>query len=164
MLRTTVITITAVAALVVAAVPVSAGGEPEDSGAAVHVDKKGHAAGGADVVAYHSLEPGAEAVHGDEEHSYEWRGATWLFANERNLAAFQANPDKYAPAYGGYCAWAMARDDLATIGPDRWDIVDGRLYLNYNVRTQRRWREDRAADIDKADGNWPEWREKLMDR
>lgn len=139
-----------------------AGGNPEDSGEAVHVDENGYAAHGADVVAYFSLEPGESAVMGAEEFAYEWRGATWLFANEENLDAFREDPERYAPEYGGYCAYAIARDKLAPIDPDRWDVVDGSLYLNYSGSTQRDWREHQSRDISRGDELWPEWSAKLQ--
>ncbi len=142
--------------------PLFAGGKPEDSGQAVHVDKNGRAAGGADVVAYFSLDPGDDAVIGSEQYSYEWRGAAWLFASQENLEKFRRNPEKYAPAYGGYCAWAMAKSDLAPIDPDMWAIEDGTLYLNYNRRTQNDWLSDRAELIENADAEWPVVREKIL--
>ena len=132
-----------------------AAGTAEDSGQAIHVNGEGYAADGADVVAYFSLQPGDDPVGGSQEHAHEWRGATWLFSSAENLAAFRQNPERYAPAYGGYCAYAMARDRIAPIDPERWDIVDGRLYLNYNERTQRQWRDNVAQDIERADQAWP---------
>ena len=146
-----------VAALCMSALPVMAGGDPEDSGFGIHVDAEGVAAGGADVVAYLSLDPGAEAVVGVESHSAQWRGATWLFASEPNLVAFRADPERYAPQYGGYCAWAMARDDLATIDRDQWSVVDDKLYLNYNSRIQNDWKSEQDEFIQTADENWVRW-------
>ncbi len=132
-------------------------GTPEDSGLGVHVNDDGVAAQGADVVAYFSLAPGASAALGNERYAFVWQGATWLFSSTDNLDAFAVNPDRYAPRYGGYCAWAMARNKLATIDPDRWDIADDRLYLNYNATTQKSWLDNQASDIDRADENWPAW-------
>lgn len=151
----------AVALALAATAAAVAGGTPEDSGQAIHVDQDGHAAHGADVVAYFSLEPGDAPVYGSEEYRHEWRGATWLFATAGNLEAFRDDPERYAPEYGGYCAWAMARDKLAPIDPEKWDIVDGDLYLNYSARTQRSWRENQERDIRDADTAWPGWVETL---
>lgn len=142
--------------VVVLATAAIAAGAAEDSGQAVHVNEQGYAADGADVVAYFSLQPGDAPVYGSQEHAYAWRGATWLFSSDENLAAFRKDPERYAPAYGGYCAYAMARDSLAAIDPERWDIVDGRLYLNYNRRTQRQWQNNASSDIERADQAWPD--------
>jgi YHS domain-containing protein len=138
-----------------------AGGTPEDSGHGVHVDGDGVAAQGADVVAYYSLDTGESAVEGNQQFSSVWRGATWLFASEENLETFNTDPERYAPQYGGYCAWAMARDKLATIDPDRWDLSDGKLYLNYSTKTRNDWLENQAEDILQANGYWLEWGRKL---
>ena len=141
--------------------PIFSGGKLEDSGAAVHVDKKGIAAKGADVVAYFTLDPDELYVTGLEEYSMEWKNATWLFSNQENLDAFASNPDIYAPKYGGYCSWAMARNKLATIDPDMWAIVVGELYLNYDSKTHKDWAGERSQNIEDADANWPDWKEKL---
>ena len=133
-----------------------AGGTPEDSGQAIHVDADGIAAKGADVVAYFSLQPSDNSVAGSEEHAFTWRGATFLFATEENRELFAREPERFAPAFGGYCAWAMARDRLATIDPDMWAVFDGRLYLNYNRRTQNDWLKERDENIRKAETIWPE--------
>jgi hypothetical protein len=138
-----------------------AGGSPEDSGEGIHIDSKGVAARGADVVAYFSLPADAPAVKGSVEYAYQWRGATWLFSTMENRDAFASEPDRYAPAFGGYCAWAMARDKLATIDPDRWAVVEGTLYLNYSKRTHGDWEKEREENIRKAAANWPGQVDKL---
>ncbi|MEM9209568.1 MAG: YHS domain-containing (seleno)protein, partial [Pseudomonadota bacterium] len=73
-----------------------------------------------------------------------------------NLEAFVAEPEAYAPQYGGYCAWAVAQGKLAAGDPEHWEIVDGRLFVNYNRKIQERWAADRDAFIVQADDNWPE--------
>jgi YHS domain-containing protein len=140
---------------------VVAGGNLKDSGQAVHVNADGIAAGGADVVAYFSLEPGNGAVLGSALYSHTWRGATWFFSNQKNLDAFRTSPERYAPQYGGYCAWAIAHDKLATINPDMWAVVNKKLYLNYNSRTQKKWEKSRKEKISEADSNWPVWEKRL---
>ena len=66
-------------------------------------------------------------------------GATWRFAWPENRDAFAADPESYAPQYGGWCAWAVAHGYTAKIDPEAWSIVDGRLYLNYSKAVQLQW-------------------------
>lgn len=121
----------------------------------IYSDKKLGAIKGADPVAYWSLEEGAKAVIGEPDISHEYKGATWHFASEENRQAFIANPEKYLPEYGGYCAFAVSHGFTQTISPNRWNIVDGKLYLNYNWIAERKWNKDRAGAIARADGHWP---------
>ena len=74
----------------------------------VYSHKAKGAVKGADVVAYYSFEPGEKALIGSDAFTYQWGGATWKFVNAENLAAFAANPEAYAPQYGGYCAFAVS--------------------------------------------------------
>ena len=107
---------------------------------------------GYDAVAY--FEAGTP-TEGSRDHTVEWRGATWRFASEANRARFEADPEAFAPAYGGYCAWAVAQGYTAKSDPTAWKIVEERLYLNYSHAVQRQWEEDIPGNIRKADGNWP---------
>lgn len=109
-------------------------------------------AGGYDTVSY--FEEG-KPTQGSRDYTTEYQGATWRFASADNLARFQADPQRYAPAYGGYCAWAVAEGYLAKGDPNHWAIRDGRLYLNFNQSVQDRWLKDTAGFIQTADGNWP---------
>ncbi|MEM1223957.1 MAG: YHS domain-containing (seleno)protein [Verrucomicrobiota bacterium] len=102
----------------------------------------------------------AKPVKGSKKHRVEWNGANWHFASEANKAAFEADPEAYAPQFGGFCAWAVSQGYTAGIDPDAWDIVDGKLYLNYSKSVQATWSEDRANLIEKANQNWPEILEK----
>jgi YHS domain-containing protein len=113
----------------------------------------GVAISGADPVAY--FEAGA-AKQGSAAHSYEWRGAEWHFTSAQNRRMFKRNPEKYAPQYGGWCAWAAARGDAAATSPEAWKIVNGKLYLNYDQQIQKRWEKDIEGFITKADENWPD--------
>jgi YHS domain-containing protein len=115
--------------------------------------ERGIALGGTDAVAYFTQ---GRAVAGLARHTFSWRGATWRFANEANRDAFAADPEKYAPQYGGFCAWAVAQGYHAPTDRNAWKIVDGKLYLNYDRSIQRRWEGDVPGNISKADGNWPE--------
>lgn len=107
---------------------------------------------GYDVVAYFT---DGKPVEGSAEHKLEWNGAVWRFASAEHRAMFEREPAKYAPAYGGYCAWAVAHGYTADTDPEAWAIVDGRLYLNYSQKVQEKWRQDIPGHIAKGDANWP---------
>ena len=109
-------------------------------------------AGGYDTVSY--FETG-KPTKGSSDYNTQYQGANWRFANAENLARFEANPERYAPAYGGYCAWAVSQGYLAKGDPKHWNIRDGRLYLNYNQSVQDKWLEDPLGFIRQADANWP---------
>lgn len=112
----------------------------------------GLAAQGYDVVAYFV---DGRAVEGSDEFETSWRGATWRFASAAHRDLFTADPARYAPQYGGYCAWAVSQGYVADGDPEQWKVVDGRLFLNYNREVQQRWEADIPALVAKADGNWP---------
>ncbi len=112
----------------------------------------GVAIGGTDPVAYFT---DGGPVLGSAAHGLNWRGAQWLFASAENRALFEADPERYAPAYGGYCAWAMSEGYLAPTIPEAWTIYEERLYLNANLRIRRRWERDIPGHIARADANWP---------
>ena len=96
-----------------------------------------------------------EPVPGDDRYVLEWQGAKWKFASAEHLALFTANPEQYAPQYGGYCAFGVTRDYLVKIDPQAWDLVDGKLYLNYDKSVQKQWQKDRANFILSADRKFP---------
>lgn len=110
---------------------------------------------GYDPVAYF-LE--GRPVEGDAAHTLEWRGSRWRFASAENLEAFRLEPERYAPRYGGYCAYGMASGYTARTDPQAWTIVDGRLYLNFDPDVKAQWERDRQAMIEQADANWPDSR------
>ena len=112
----------------------------------------GKAIRGYDPVAYFTE---GKPVKGKPLFTHDYDGATWQFASEANRDAFAADPARYAPQYGGYCAWAVSQGYTASIDPDAWKIVDGKLYLNYSRSVQRRWERDIPGHIAKADSNWP---------
>lgn len=107
---------------------------------------------GYDPVAYFT---DGKPVEGSSEFETEYQGATWRFASAANRDAFLADPAKYAPQYGGYCAWAVSQGYTAKGDPQHWRIVDGRLYLNYNADVQQKWEKDVPGHITSADANWP---------
>lgn len=123
----------------------------EDDGVAIE---------GYDPVAYFKQ---GKPVEGTDEFPLEYRGVTWHFSSAENRAAFEADPEHYAPQYGGFCAYAVAQGQTASIEPDAWKIVDGKLYLNYSQSIARRWEKDMQSYIKSADQNWPGIEKKLAE-
>lgn len=111
------------------------------------------AVSGYDVVAYFTEK---QAVQGDSQYSLEYKGADWYFSSQTNLDLFKNNPEKYAPQYGGYCAWAMSRGKTAPGNAPFWTIYNEKLYLNYDQKVLDTWRADKDAFISKADAHWAE--------
>lgn len=118
------------------------------------------AVGGYDTVAYHT---DGKPTKGDKKFSTEYLGAEWRFASQQNLDLFLADPAKYAPQYGGYCAWAMAGGEKgerpygAKGDPKQWEIVDGKLYLNYDASVKEDWLKDIPGFITKANTFYPQF-------
>jgi YHS domain-containing protein len=108
---------------------------------------------GYDPVAYFTQ---AKPVEGSDQFEFSWNGATWRFASAANRDLFVGAPEKYAPQFGGYCAWAVSRGYTANIDPAAWKIVETKLYLNYSLKVQKQWEEDVPGNIVKAQQNWPE--------
>jgi len=112
------------------------------------------AVSGFDVVSYFTGD--GVPVEGSEEFTVRYQGYDYRFASEDNAKAFIEDPAKYAPAYGGYCAWAIgANDALAPGDPNVYKIVDGTLYLNFSEDVANRWNKDIPGFIAKADVNYP---------
>lgn len=145
MLRRTVLGISGVLLAIVASGIVRAAEDPVFSTSAGAIR-------GYDPVAYFTA---GRPAKGDKRFALEHQGATWRFSSAENRDRFAAEPAKYAPQYGGYCAWAVSQGYTASVDPDAWRIVDGKLYLNYSTGVQKRWSEDIAGNIAKADANWP---------
>jgi YHS domain-containing protein len=122
-----------------------------------NVDATGLALKGYDPVAYFT---DGKPVQGKAEFTARHDGATYRFATAANRDRFAADPAKYAPQYGGYCAFGMAGGYKAPIEPDAWTVVDGKLYLNYNQSVRSRWSTDVPGYVRKADANWPTVRSK----
>ncbi len=112
----------------------------------------GVAIDGYDPVAYFA---DGKPVEGSSDFEYQWMGATWRFASAADRDQFAADPEKYAPQYGGYCAYAVSQGATADIDPDAWHIEDGKLYLNLSKKVQSIWLKDIPGYIGKADANWP---------
>jgi len=111
------------------------------------------AASGRDVVAYFSLGSG-DGVLGSAEFATEHKGTTFHFANAENLATFLTDPDKYAPRFGGYCAFAMSSGYFASGDPDAWTVHEDALYLNVSKTIRARWALRRASHIASGDEKW----------
>lgn len=108
------------------------------------------AVGGYDSVSYFAGHP----VEGSDTFTTQYKGATFKFANAKNLAAFKADPERYAPQYGGHCAWAAGNNYRFAGDPKVWKIVNNKLYLNYNRAVQEKWEKDIPGLIAKGDANW----------
>jgi len=119
----------------------------------------GKAIKGYDPVAYFTM---SKPVEGDGDFTYKWMGATWRFASAENRDTFAGMPEKYAPQYGGYCAWAVSQGYTASIDPAAWKIVDGKLYLNYSKGVQKQWQDGGIPKlIAAANANWPKLKKDL---
>ena len=139
---------TLIAALMLA-VPASAG-EVKDPD--IYTDMHGRALKGYDAVAYHVQR---KPVKGSEDFAFEWKGAQWWFSSAENRDKFMADPDRWAPQYGGYCAWGIAKDRVVGINPTIFRIFDDKLYLNLNMKIHKRWLKKHNAFIIEADEKWP---------
>lgn len=133
------------ALLLMPALPVVAGGKRV-------FNTGGVAISGYDPVAYHLQ---GRPVPGLAALALKWKGATWRFATEENRQAFEMDPWRYAPAYGGFCAGAMAEGRLVGSTPEAFTLHNGRLYLHHSAEAAARWAEDRAGNAARADAHWP---------
>ena len=125
---------------------------------AINKSSAGVAIKGYDVLAYFV---DAKPVRGSAQFSHPWNGATWQFASAANRDRFAKDPEAYAPQYGGYCAYGMAKDSVVDIDPEAWRIVEGKLYLNYSQGVQRQFLADVPGLVMAADRNWPAHRSRL---
>ncbi|GJM15946.1 MAG: hypothetical protein DHS20C13_12730 [Thermodesulfobacteriota bacterium] len=112
---------------------------------------------GYDLVSYHT---GGKPFRGDGNNLVVVNDVTYLFANEANKNAFEANPEKYLPAFGGYCAFGVSVNKKFVGDPEVWKIVDGTLYLNLDKNIQKEWKKDIPGNIVKANQNWPKIKNK----
>ena len=123
------------------------------------IQETGFAADGADVVVYFELQASkkrrSDAVVGNDKFQTNWNGAKWRFSSKDNLRTFVANPEKFAPQYGGYCSLSLAFGKLSIGDPDAWYILRGKLYLNGSKRSRSKWRKKLVEYVNKANRNWP---------
>lgn len=108
--------------------------------------------GGYDLVSYRNSE---KPVRGNGNHLAVHEGVTYLFQNEENRETFEADPEHFVPAYGGFCAYGVSVGKKFVGDPDVWEIVDDRLYLNLDHKIQGLWTRDVTGNIRKAEGHWP---------
>jgi hypothetical protein len=113
---------------------------------------EGKAIRGYDAVAFFKE---SKAVAGADSLAFVYKDVKWLFSSRENLEAFKANPEHYAPQYGGYCAYGTAQGHKAPTQTDTWTIVNDKLYFNYNAKVKEVWMKDQPAFIEKADKQWP---------
>ena len=116
---------------------------------------------GYDPVAYFTL---GEATPGNEAIALEHAGIVYHFSTEEHRDLFEANPERYIPAYGGWCAWAAARNDLADIDPEAFVIHEDVLYLNFSSFINGRFRLRLGRNIQDADANWPDLAERAAEQ
>lgn len=134
----------ALVTMVVAAWPALASGT-------INTDADNVAIEGYDPVAYFTREA---AVPGDPSLEYVWQGARWRFATPEHRDLFAADPDRFAPRYGGFCAGGMSVGVKATIDPEAWAIIDDRLFLSFRKEGIERFAQDPEENIAKADAHW----------
>jgi hypothetical protein len=113
----------------------------------------GVAINGYDTVAYFTAN---KPVKGLDSLVHEYKGAKWKFATAANLELFKANPEKYAPQYGGYCAYGVTQGYLVKVEPEQFTIRDNKLYLNYDADVQAKWLKDVPGYIGSADQKFPQ--------
>lgn len=106
---------------------------------------------GYDTVAYFKT---GKALKGNESFTFKWHDMTWYFLTKENRDLFATSPEKYAPQYDGYCAWAMTEARKAQVDPEVWEIVNGKLYLQCSKAAYEKWSRDIPGNIKKADMNW----------
>lgn len=128
----------------------------ENSKAAINIDESGVAMRGYDPVSYFDGQPKT----GAKEFSATHNGATYYFATAEHRTAFAGDPEKYAPAFGGFCAMGVALNKKLDGDPMVWRVVDGKLYLNVGVPAQKRWLQDVPGNITQANAVWPDIKEK----
>lgn len=147
----------AIATVSVLALPVGAWAYDENAATAVNVDSNGLALKGYDPVAYFDT---AGPTVGSSKWTAQHDGGTYRFTTAAHRDMFKANPAKFVPMYGGFCAMGVALEKKLDVDPMAWRVVDGKLYLNVNKDVQKRWLDDVPGHIDQANKNWP----KLKDR
>ncbi|MFK7942176.1 MAG: YHS domain-containing (seleno)protein [Paracoccaceae bacterium] len=119
----------------------------------IYKDVNGLALKGYDAVAYH-LE--RRPVKGTEDFAFEWKKAVWWFSSAENRDRFMADPERWAPQFGGYCAWGIAKDRVVSINPTIFRIFDDKLYLNLNMKVHKEWLDSHNGFIATANEKWPD--------
>ena len=121
------------------------------AGKLVATDPAGIAIKGYDTVAYFT---DGKALKGKPEFAFTWHDAQWLFANARHRELFAADPERYAPQFGGFCSYGLSKGKLLSADPQQWTIVEGKLYMKFNRSARDLWRQDKADNIKNAEAAW----------
>jgi YHS domain-containing protein len=147
---------------VIAALAMTGGPQASAADTAINVNDERVAIDGYDTVSYFTP---VGARRGKAEFQAEWAGALWYFATEENLAAFMSEPQRYAPQFGGWCAYALSTGHFASeVDPrEAFTLRDDKLYLNWSRRVKHRWLREVEDNIATAESNWPEVRQQLLD-
>jgi YHS domain-containing protein len=155
MLRAITLSLTLMTSIIIGAFAADAQRDPIS-------DRGGSAIKGYDTVAYWTV---GEALKGDKKITSIYKGAEFRFASVENKALFDANPEKYIPEYGGYCAWAIGKSATGfAVGNGKyWKIVDGKLYVNYSKGVQKKWEKDIPGFIKTGDVHWSQAQPKLAE-
>ena len=152
--------IVAVVAAIIGALFIAPLLDTEHQFANYNVDSANVAIHGYDTVAYFT---DGKPTKGNNEFEYEWEDARWLFSSATNLELFKANPERYAPQFGGYCAGGLAVGEYAEADPELFTITDGKLYLLKNEEYQTVWRGSPETSIHFGEYNWLHFRDTLRD-
>jgi YHS domain-containing protein len=112
----------------------------------------GSAIKGYDPVAYFTDN---KAIEGKSDFQSQLKGATYYFASKEHKDLFDANPEKYLPQFGGYCAYGVSIDKTVNIDPTAFQIIDGKLYLQYSKDILNKFNQDPSGNLQKAQANWP---------
>lgn len=111
----------------------------------------GIAIDGYDPVAFFTVK---KPVHGNPEITATYQGATYIFSSEKNRDLFKRNPEKYAPQFGGFCAYGVSVNALFPVDINTWQVRDGKLYLNLNPEILKVFNKDFEGNVEKAETNW----------
>ena len=152
--------IVAVVAAIIGALFIAPWLDTERQFANYNVDDANVSIHGYDTVAYFT---DGKATKGNSEFEYEWEDARWLFSSATNLELFKANPERYAPQFGGYCAGGLAVGEYANGDPELFTITDGKLYFIKNEGYQTVWRGSPETAIHFGEYNWDQSRDRLRD-
>ncbi len=131
-----------------AALPLFAAGSAEP----INKDKQGVAIQGYDPVAYFTQ---SKPVKGSSAFTHQWMNSTWWFASAEDRDLFAKDPEKYAPQFGGYCAYGVSQNHTAPIDPEAWTVIDVKLYLNYSQGVKKTWSGNIPKYLEDANRNWP---------
>lgn len=118
----------------------------------LNLDRTGVAIQGYDPVAFFTDN---RPVKGNSQFQSDYRGAKYYFASAEHKEAFDKEPAKYEPQFGGYCAYGASQGHPAPIKIEAWQIVNGRLLMQYDLGVKDKFNKDQEGNLHKADQNWP---------